>query len=254
MGYMIFSRVGVVILCLCFFTPRLAHAANLDIDGDGLQDVWEIQLFHTDSLKADTDGDGFSDGTEVRAGFDPLNAKAGVRLTLQDTDGDTLADAQEVALGSDPLVADSDGDGYADGTEVKNAYSPVNAKPVLLTKSILVDLSEQKLYQKVDGVVIGTHVISSGKASTPTPLGTYKVLNKSPRAWSRSAKLWMPFWMAFKTGGYGLHELPEWPNGIKEGAKHLGIPVSHGCIRLGVGAAKTLYEWTPIGTPITIQK
>lgn len=242
-----------MLACLCLVVPRAVHAAAPDTDGDGLLDVWETDIFHTDPTKVDTDGDGFSDAIEVRAGFDPLDAKPGARLAPHDTDKDGLGDAQEVAFGTDPLVDDTDKDGFVDGTEVKNAYSPIDPKPERLVKSILVDLSEQKLYQKLDGVVIGTYKISSGKASTPTPKGTYKIENKSPRAWSGSAKLWMPFWMQFKVGGYGIHELPEWPGGKKEGEKHLGAPVSHGCVRLGIGAAKTLYEWTPIGTPVTIQ-
>jgi lipoprotein-anchoring transpeptidase ErfK/SrfK len=59
--------------------------------------------------------------------------------------------------------------------------------------------------------------------------------------------------MAIRADGkYGLHELPEWPNGYKEGASHLGIPVSHGCVRLGVGAAVRVFNWVEIGTPVVI--
>ncbi len=42
-----------------------------DSDRDGLTDADEINLYHTDPCKADTDGDGFSDGTEVSKGYDP---------------------------------------------------------------------------------------------------------------------------------------------------------------------------------------
>jgi lipoprotein-anchoring transpeptidase ErfK/SrfK len=28
--------------------------------------------------------------------------------------------------------------------------------------------------------------------------------------------------------------------------------VSHGCIRLGIGPAETLYNWTEVGTPVYI--
>ena len=59
----------------------------------------------------------------------------------------------------------------------------------------------------------------------------------------------MPFWMQFTGMGHGIHELPEWPGGYKEGAAHLGIPVSHGCVRLGIGPAQTVYNWADKGTP-----
>lgn len=86
-----------------------------------------------------------------------------------------------------------------------------------------------------------------------TPTGEFKVHNKNPRAWSRTYGLYMPYWMAFvPSGKYGIHELPEWPGGYKEGANHLGTPVSHGCVRLGVGSAKAVYEWAEVGTPIVI--
>lgn len=42
-----------------------------------------------------------------------------------DTDKDLLPDYLEKQLGSDPNVADSDGDGYLDGREYINGYSPV---------------------------------------------------------------------------------------------------------------------------------
>ncbi len=243
----------VALLCLILL-PTTTRAAEGDADNDGLLDAWEERLFRTRPDIADTDGDGFADGLEVRSGFDPLQARAGARLAERDSDGDGLADALEIAFGSNPLDGDTDRDGYQDGTEVKNAYDPVQGDAKPLEKRIRVDLSEQKLYQELNGVVIATHPVSSGKARTPTPVGSYKITTKSPRAWSGSAKLWMPFWMGFKGWTYGIHELPEWPGGKKEGKDHLGTPVSHGCVRVGEGVAQQLYDWTPIGTTVVIQR
>jgi hypothetical protein len=47
-----------------------------DTDGDGVSDFDEINLYHTDSHQADSDHDGFLDGTEIMKGFDPLNSKS----------------------------------------------------------------------------------------------------------------------------------------------------------------------------------
>lgn len=120
-------------------------------------------------------------------------------------------------------------------------------------KYIDINLDTQILSTFENGKLIDSYLISSGKKGMWTPTGTFKVHNKHPRAYSRTYGLYMPYWMAFVgSGKFGIHELPEWPNGYKEGANHLGIPVSHGCVRLGVGAAKAVYEWAEVGTPIVI--
>jgi hypothetical protein len=222
---------------------------SLDADGDGLLDLWEAQVFQTDPTKKDTDGDGFDDQIEIQKGFNP-NGKG--NLVDKDTDADGLVDRLELAFGADPLNKDTDGDTFLDGKEVMAAFSPTSTARDLLPKSIWVNIATQELTQNVMGIAIKKHRVSTGLPRTPTPLGTFKVLQKHPRAWSRSAKLWMPYWMSFIGTTYGLHELPEWPGGRKEGESHLGKKASHGCVRMGVGSAKEVYEWTSIGTPVTI--
>lgn len=242
--------LACVLACLVL-RPAPLMAAE-DPDQDGLTDVWEA-VFQTNPGRADTDGDGFSDAEEIRQGFDPRQS-GGIRLKDTDIDEDGLTDRFELLFETDPRARDTDGDGYLDGQEIAQGYNPRASNGGLLAKRVLVDLSEQKLFQELGGVVIASHVVSSGKASTPTPVGTYTILNKHQRAWSRSAKLWMPYWMAFRADGYGFHELPEWPGGKKEGKAHLGTPVSHGCVRIGEGVAKMLYDWTPVGTKVVIQR
>lgn len=182
----------------------------------------------------------------------PVFAKAAVVVADIDTDHDGLSDKLELAFGSDSSKVDTDGDGYTDGVEVNAGYSPTSTSSTLLEKKIVIRLSKQRMDQVLGGIVVTTYIISTGKPGMRTPMGTFHVLSKNPKAWSRAAKLWMPWWMAFSWKGYGIHELPEWPGGLKEGANHLGIAVSHGCVRLGVGAAKAMYDWAPVGTQIRI--
>ena len=102
-----------------------------------------------------------------------------------------------------------------------------------------------------NGYRSSSYLVSTGKWDMPTPLGEFKIWQKIPRAYSVTYELYMPWWMSFKPG-YGIHELPEWPSGYKEGVGHLGYRVSHGCVRLGIGPAKSVYDWAPIGTTVVI--
>ena len=184
------------------------------------------------------------------AGVSPASAATSTADLDQDQDG--LPDRLEKLFGADPLNADTDGDGYTDRAEVFNGYSPTSTTPARLQKSLYVHLKTQVMEQRVMDIPIATYQISTGKKGLPTPTGTFSILNKKPRAWSRASRLWMPWWMLFSKKGQAIHELPEWPNGKKEGADHLGTPVSHGCVRLGVGPAKLLYDWAPVGMPVVI--
>lgn len=67
----------------------------------------------------DADGDGLADGDEELFG---------TSNQLADTDSDGLSDRDEVMVYStDPLNADTDGDTYLDGQEVRNGYNPKGA-------------------------------------------------------------------------------------------------------------------------------
>ena len=130
------------------------------------------------------------------------------------------------------------------------------AKPQILEgKYIDISLAHQNMVLFENGKAIEAFLISSGKRGMETPQGTFKIENKTPRAWSKTYSLWMPNWMAIlPSGKVGIHELPVWPGGYQEGAKHLGIPVSHGCVRLGPGSAKFVYDWVDLGTPVIVHK
>ncbi len=60
-------------------TPIPEKYVNVDTDKDGLTDNME-KFYKTNPQKADTDGDGFKDGDEVKNGFDPLSKVKGAKL------------------------------------------------------------------------------------------------------------------------------------------------------------------------------
>lgn len=240
----------IVISLLMLVQPAWAEI-KLDSDNDGVPDKDEIEIYQTDPNQADTDGDGYNDWQELNSGFSPHNPQR-VKLEDNDTDGDGLSDRMELNFHTDLTNPDTDGDGYKDGEEINGGYDPLQIDKVKLTKKIEINAGkEQKLYYFLGDVRMGEFKISSGKSNRPTPKGNFKIDDKSLRAWS-SYGLWMPYWLSLNKGYFGIHELPVWPDGSKEGANHLGLPVSHGCVRLGVGPAEFLYNWAPIGTAVKI--
>ena len=168
-----------------------------------------------------------------------------------DSDNDSLSDDLELKFKTDPHNPDSDADGFKDGRELDWGYNPLSTSTVKLPQRIEIDLKKQKMYYFVGGIKWKEFKISTGKRSMPTPKGEFKIKNKIAKAWSKTYGLWMPHWMGL-TGSIGIHELPIWPNGYKEGEKHLGIPVSHGCIRLGVENAAYLFDRVAVGVAVKI--
>lgn len=221
-----------------------------DQDSDGVPDKDETGVYKTDPGNSDTDGDGYNDWVELNAGYSPHNPEP-VKLEDNDLDQDGLSDRMELNFGTDLANPDTDGDGYSDGEEIDNGFDPLNPERAMLPKRIEINTGRQELSYFLDGVRLGTFKVSSGKYNS-TPKGHFTINYKHPKAWSRPYGLWMPYWMGLGSGRFGLHELPVWPSGYREGEDHLGKPVSHGCVRLGVGSAEFLYNWAPKGTPVFI--
>ncbi len=103
-----------------------------DNDKDGLTNSYEIEI-GTDPENPDTDGDGLTDGDEVRRhGTNPKDPDTdddnltdyaevvdhGTDPNLADTDSDKLNDGEEISRKTQPKNPDSDGDGLVDGDEV----------------------------------------------------------------------------------------------------------------------------------------
>jgi hypothetical protein len=113
---------------------------DTDTDGDGLLDGAEVDIHLTQPAVADTDGDGLEDGDEILVyDIDPLDPDVDNDGLLdgdeiltyetdpyhRDTDLDGLSDGDEAFLhGTDPGAADSDGGGDNDAAEIGNDTDP----------------------------------------------------------------------------------------------------------------------------------
>ncbi|MCD6459954.1 hypothetical protein J7L67_04725 [bacterium] len=128
---------------------------NGDYDGDGLNDLDEINIYGTDPALKDTDGDGLEDMDEIMVHHtDP---------TQQDPDNDGLTDMQEIFdYATDPNDADSDNDTFSDSQELIAGTNPNDAASYLhiirfrqntITKGFIIEWSsvpgkEYRIYAK----------------------------------------------------------------------------------------------------------
>jgi len=92
-----------------------------------------------------------------------------------------------------------------------------------------------------DNRVVRTIAVSTGKPSTPTPSGNYRVYAKIRRWWSTPFREWLPYALPF-VGGIAFHEFLEVPP----------YPASHGCVRQAVAVARWTYAFADVGMPVKV--
>jgi LysM repeat protein len=111
-------------------------------------------------------------------------------------------------------------------------------------KWIDIDLSEQRLIAYQGDTVVRVFSISSGKSSTPTVTGSFRIWAKvdmqDMSGGSREAGTYyyqpdVP-WVQYFYEDYAIHGA-YWHNSF-------GQPIGHGCINMRVDESEWLYEWT----------
>jgi len=133
----------------------------------------------------------------------------------------------------------------------------VNDMAIEGKRSAEVDLSDQKLWLKLDDTIVREFRVSTGAKATPTPLGTFKILLKNEVRIGRAKPHYiMPRFQMFTPQGAALHALPSLGNdgGVfwTEARDHIGTPVSHGCVRMLPEDADFAYEFLSVGDSIYI--
>lgn len=106
---------------------------------------------------------------------------------------------------------------------------------------IFIEVDDHKLYLLQNGECIRNYPIAAGKANTPSPLGYWKIIEKSTWGGSFGGR-----WMGLNVpwGKYGIHGT------MKPGS--IGWNASHGCIRMYNRDVQELYRMVSHGTPVVI--
>ncbi len=114
-------------------------------------------------------------------------------------------------------------------------------------RSIVIDLSDQRLYAYEGSGLVASFVVSTGKASTPTPVGSFGVYSRYKAQDMSGPGYYAPGvpWVQYFTGAYALHGT-YWHDSF-------GLPVSHGCVNMRTPDAQWLFFWSRIGTPVRVQ-
>jgi hypothetical protein len=102
-------------------------------------------------------------------------------------------------------------------------------------KHVEFDWSRQVLVLADHGKPYRVYHVSSGKPSTPTVFGSYRFYRQEPGTNSHGM-----VYSSYFIGGYAIHGYASVPN----------YAASHGCLRVPIPNAVSIYNWIDIGDPI----
>ncbi|GGE27772.1 hypothetical protein GCM10011571_32430 [Marinithermofilum abyssi] len=108
---------------------------------------------------------------------------------------------------------------------------------------VKIDLWKRRLFLMEGSKVVQSFPVAAGKENFPTPIGNWKVTEKS-REWGGGfGTRWLGLNVPW--GTYGIHGTNQ-PNSI-------GHDTSHGCIRMLNSDIERLFERTPVGVTVRIE-
>lgn len=111
-----------------------------------------------------------------------------------------------------------------------------------------IDLSRQRLVAWEGNQPVYAVVVSTGKPSTPTRVGTFTIQTKYREARMTGPGYDIPDvpYTMYYDGGMAIHGA-YWHN-------LFGTPVSHGCTNVAVDHARWFFEWASVGTPVVVHE
>ena len=130
---------------------------------------------------------------------------------------------------------------------------------------IWVNISRQRVSVFKNKKFVTSYQVVTGKNSTPTPLGTFKITNNKEYDPDGNVELngsygtaYVHTWNPFSAGNgneYAFHDADGWRSYDEYGNTSVyPYDGSHGCVNMHAGDARQLYNTTNVGTVVHITK
>ena len=131
--------------------------------------------------------------------------------------------------------------------------APRAAEPAIVQRRVVVSIPDRKLAVIEDGEVAAVFAIAVGKPSTPSPVGTFTIVNRVTNpTYYKAGKVVGPGaanpvgtrWIGLSEKGYGIHGT--------DNPRSIGFAKSHGCIRLRNQDVEQLFERVRTGDVVEL--
>ncbi|MGD1092430.1 MAG: L,D-transpeptidase [Bryobacteraceae bacterium] len=122
------------------------------------------------------------------------------------------------------------------------------------TKRIVISIPDRKLVLLDGDRVLKVYDVAVGKASTPTPQGDFRIVNRVQNpTWYGPSVVVPPGknnplgtrWMGLSVKGYGIHGT--------NAPSSIGKAASHGCIRMRQADLEELFGLVEVGMPVELR-
>ena len=119
-------------------------------------------------------------------------------------------------------------------------------------RTVVIDISDQRLYQYENGALVGNLPVSTGNDRPfkvrgrryvgRTPRGNFSIGRKIVGVRYSSLAIGRMYYPSYFVGGFAIH-----------GGRLPGYPASHGCVRIPMGQAVSFFNWAVRGTGVTVR-
>lgn len=122
------------------------------------------------------------------------------------------------------------------------------------SRQLIVSIPDRKLAVVEDGEVVRVYPVAVGKQSTPSPAGSFEIINRVTNpTYYHKGEVIEPGpsnpvgtrWIGLNQKGYGIHGT--------NAPRSIGKAASHGCIRMAQRDLEELFEIVQVGDEVEIR-